>query len=60
MWYCVPYDYVVTGWSQWSGWGACPLSCGGGTQIRQRTCPDECTGHNNEKQQCNSHPCPPG
>lgn len=53
------------GWSDWSGWGSCSVSCGGGTQTRTKTCtnpsPDcggaACSGSTTETQACNTQSC---
>lgn len=51
-------------WEQWSDWSACSLSCGGGSQDRQRDCVGpfhgglECPGNGSESQNCNTHHCP--
>ena len=34
------YVVVNGGYSQWSSWATCPVTCGTGTTIRTRTCTD--------------------
>jgi len=58
----VPVD---GGWSAWSVWGTCSLTCGGGTQTRTRTCTNpapanggaDCVGSTSESQACNTQAC---
>ena len=52
-------------WGQWSAWDTCSVTCGGGTQDRQRSITqealyggNECIGENQETQSCNSNGCP--
>ncbi|XP_035489481.1 adhesion G protein-coupled receptor B1 isoform X11 [Scophthalmus maximus] len=51
------------GWTVWSLWAQCSSECGGGIQIRTRTCqspPEEsylCEGVVEEGRPCNSQPC---
>ncbi|XP_065841444.1 A disintegrin and metalloproteinase with thrombospondin motifs adt-1-like [Oscarella lobularis] len=53
-------------WSQWSTWGSCSVSCGGGFSNRMRKCDDpspmfggiDCEGASTDKNECNQHPCP--
>lgn len=46
------------GWSTWTDWGACSVTCGGGTQIRYRYCSQPpCIGFNKEKRKCNIFSC---
>ena len=52
-------------WSQWGAFGACSVTCGGGLQIRVRTCDnpppefggDDCAGKSEEIRPCNEIPC---
>ncbi|KAK3095360.1 hypothetical protein FSP39_013702 [Pinctada imbricata] len=53
-------------WTQWDDWVPCSVTCGGGTQGRNRSCTspapqhggDDCVGQSSEVQDCNLHPCP--
>ena len=53
------------GWSAWSDWGSCSVSCGGGTQTRTRACNNPppqyggiaCSGSTTESQACNTQSC---
>ncbi|XP_033637175.1 SCO-spondin-like [Asterias rubens] len=51
-------------WTQWSDWKACPVSCGGSTHARNRTCIGPfhgglpCEGVGVEERDCNPDPCP--
>lgn len=53
-------------WSSWVSWGACSVSCGGGTRQRTRLCASpapqhggrQCEGNNVHIDFCNSEPCP--
>ena len=56
-------------WSDWSSWGTCDVTCGGGTQIRARTCSnplaqfggkpcENATQAFIEQQTCNEQNCP--
>ena len=56
---------VVDGiWDNWSDWDHCSVSCGGGTQSRQRECigpfhgGKTCAGDLSETQSCSENPCP--
>ncbi|XP_019730955.1 hemicentin-1 isoform X2 [Hippocampus comes] len=53
-------------WSSWVSWGACSVSCGGGTRQRARLCASpgpqyggrQCEGNDIHVDFCNSEPCP--
>ncbi|XP_016146102.1 hemicentin-1-like [Sinocyclocheilus grahami] len=53
-------------WSSWVSWGACSVSCGGGTRQRTRVCANpapqhggrQCEGNDIHIDFCNSEPCP--
>lgn len=53
------------GWSEWTVYGECTVTCGGGTQNRSRQCNSptpqdggtECTGSNQEENICNLQLC---
>ncbi|XP_059922302.1 hemicentin-1-like [Gadus macrocephalus] len=53
-------------WSSWVSWGACGVSCGGGTRQRTRLCASpapqhggrQCEGSDVHTDFCNSEPCP--
>ena len=59
---CTP---INGGWSAWSGWSSCSVSCGGGTQTRARTCTNPspnvcgaaCSGSTSQSQSCNTQSC---
>lgn len=46
------------GWSEWGGWSACSVDCGGGQQFRQRQCEKGgCEGTGKMARACNTHSC---
>ncbi|XP_062620618.1 coadhesin-like, partial [Saccostrea cucullata] len=53
-------------WSGWTAWGDCSVSCGGGSQQKNRYCSNPspqngglpCLGTNTDTQTCNPSPCP--
>jgi hypothetical protein len=56
------------GWTSWSEWNTCTLTCGGGNQTRTRTCTNptpqnngnDCGSEDFETQACNDESCPVG
>ncbi|XP_078343695.1 thrombospondin-2-like [Oculina patagonica] len=57
---------VDGGWTQWSQWSACSLTCEGGMRSRNRDCTNPppqhrgktCVGDGFEQQMCNNQSCP--
>ena len=55
--------YVVldTGWNAWRVWSGCDKSCGGGIQVRTRTCDGfRCPGSAQEIKTCHTFSCRTG
>ena len=56
---------VDCAWNDWSEWGSCDATCGGGTQVRRRTVDSlaanggtDCTGYEEDIRACNTQCCP--
>ncbi|XP_018328090.1 uncharacterized protein LOC108738957 [Agrilus planipennis] len=50
--------WKTLGWSNWSDWSSCSISCGSGIQRRTRRCfRKQCFGYNIEERQCNLFEC---
>jgi hypothetical protein len=58
---------VVDGaWTTWGPYGSCSVTCGGGTQVRSRSCTnpapsilgEDCAGPSNSSRECNTQNCP--
>ncbi|XP_070563732.1 A disintegrin and metalloproteinase with thrombospondin motifs adt-1-like [Ptychodera flava] len=57
---------IPGGFSEWSGWAECPVTCGGFTLFRSRVCNnpppqyggDDCDGSLNDTMICNGNSCP--
>ncbi|XP_078312808.1 SCO-spondin-like [Crassostrea virginica] len=53
-------------WATWGAWGDCSVTCGGGSQWRNRTCTNPapqyggspCSGSSSHTASCNTHACP--
>ncbi|WAR29644.1 TSP2-like protein [Mya arenaria] len=62
---CVGQPCPDGGWTAWSGWGACSLTCNGGLRSRNRTCDNPpasflgkpCKGDNREYESCGATTC---
>lgn len=64
---CNTHPCPINGnWASWSEWGTCTSPCGGGFQLRNRSCNDPeplyggefCQGNTTDVNECNTHPCP--
>ncbi|CAH1263786.1 HMCN1 [Branchiostoma lanceolatum] len=67
--YCqTPACPVAGSWSDWSSWGSCSATCGGGSRQRLRACTNpapmyggaDCPGVSTQTQECNLHECDAG
>ncbi|XP_052282311.1 uncharacterized protein LOC127879496 isoform X2 [Dreissena polymorpha] len=64
--YCGLCSVVHGGWSVWSAWGVCDVTCGNGTMARTRECNnpapinggDDCQGSKQTTGQCLLSTCP--
>ena len=62
---CLVFISVDGGFTDWSSWGSCTQSCGGGTQQRTRACTNpapqhggsDCVGDTTEEQACGTSTC---
>nr|CAB3266608.1 SCO-spondin-like [Phallusia mammillata] len=45
-------------YSNWTSWGTCTKTCGGGTQNRMRTCLQYCSKDDEQSRSCSDTPCP--
>ena len=53
-------------WSNWGAWDTCTVTCGGGTNSRNRTCDNPapsyggatCDGESSDDDDCATDPCP--
>ena len=60
------YIAVHGGWSDWSEWSDCSVTCGNGTQVRERSCTNpapmfggrDCEGVRQEVRECFPRHCP--
>eukprot|EP00105_Crassostrea_gigas_P023961 XP_011444035.1 PREDICTED: SCO-spondin isoform X3 [Crassostrea gigas] len=60
------YCPIDGNWASWGSYGACSVTCGGGSQSRNRTCTNpapqylgaNCVGSTSSSQSCNTHNCP--
>lgn len=57
---------VHGGWTHWSDWSVCSVTCSQGIQVRFRTCSNpspqhggqNCSGNSSDLRNCDSGPCP--
>ena len=49
---------VYLGWDDWTEWGSCDVSCGGGTRMRTSVHLDKKMQDLSQKETCNSIHCP--
>ena len=50
---------IISDWGQWSGFGACTVTCGSGLRTRIRSCLNgQCEGPATDSQLCNAGQCP--
>jgi len=49
-------------WGTWGSWNSCPVTCGGGTRTRYRSCNggSSCPGLSYETTPCSTAQCPGG
>ena len=60
------YKTVNGGYSDWSDYGECSVTCGEGSQQRDRKCNNpspkhgglDCVGENTQSRSCKEVPCP--
>ena len=54
-----PVAPVVFTWNAWTAFGACSVTCGGGTKVRTRTCDvaDQCPGEASDFELCRTGTC---
>lgn len=58
--YCISVCVVDGGWSNWTEWSLCSVSCEVGSQVRTRVCDNpapaydgvDCIGDNSETRNC--------
>ncbi|XP_066920815.1 SCO-spondin-like isoform X2 [Clytia hemisphaerica] len=64
-WQCKEKDCPVDGkWKAWGDYGVCSTTCGGGVQIKERSCEPprfggkDCVGESKMSRKCGEDPCP--
>ncbi|XP_061184995.1 SCO-spondin-like [Saccostrea echinata] len=64
---CNTHNCPINGaWGSWGSWGTCTVTCGGGSQMRSRSCSNptpqygglSCPGSSSSSQSCNTQNCP--
>lgn len=64
----ISFLLVDGGWSDWSNWTECTVTCSGGVRSRTRECNKPspqyggqyCMGNSSDTEACNTEVCPPG
>ena len=64
---CITGFFLVDGgFAEWGNYTTCSVTCGGGNEMRMRTCTNPvpqnggkpCYGPTSESRECNTQPCP--
>ena len=50
--------FIIGDCGNWESYGACSKTCGGGVQVRTRTCPENSLHLKKQKKHCNTNLCP--
>lgn len=51
-------QFIIGDCGEWGSYGACSKTCGGGVQVRTRTCPENSLNLRKQKKHCNDELCP--